>query len=188
MLTPMHQNITNRLAWHTRRAFGHLALPGVAGISILSCCAIFYFTAVVQVNKVVHSLKSEMAVKQTNGRGTSDQERQQPDKQLWTFYESFLKVKDAPEALERLHEVAVIQGVMLEHGEYHLVHKSASKLARYEMVLTIKSDYMHMRKFLSQALTDMPYVALNGVEIQRQNISDTKLDAQVRMTLFLVEK
>lgn len=163
-----------------------LGLPGVAGLGLLVCCVMFYFTAVVQVNKVVRSLKSETAARQTDGRRAPDQ-GQQPGRQLGAFYDSFLKVKDAPQALERLHGAAVLQGVTLQQGEYRLVHMGAGKLVRYEMVLTIKGDYMHLRKFLSQALADMPYVALDGVEIQRQNISDTKLDAQVKMTLFFVE-
>jgi hypothetical protein len=46
---------------------------------------------------------------------------------------------------------------------------------------------MRMRKFLSKALADIPNISLDSVEFQRQKISDTTLEAQVKMTLFLLD-
>jgi len=181
----MSRRFPKLLAWHTRRTVEQLGLPGVVGLVLLAFCAMFYFSAAVPVGKELRSLESEAV--QSDVRRTSTQARQQPDRQLEAFYESFPKVVAAPDALGRLHEAAVAQGVTLEQGEYHLVRNGADKLVRYEMVLPIKGDYMRLRRFLSQALADMPYVALGGVEFQRHKISDTTLEAQVKMTLFLVE-
>lgn len=181
----MNNHFPKLLAWHARRLLEQLGLPGVAGVALLAFCAMFYFSAAVPVGKEVRSLEAETA--QADVRRASVPVRQQPDRQLEAFYESFPKVVSAPDALARLHEAAVMQGVTLEQGEYHLVRSGTDKLARYEMTLPIKADYMHLRKFLAQTLVDMPYVALDGVEFQRQKISDTTLEARVKMTLFLVE-
>lgn len=181
----MNKHFPKLLAWHSRRTLEQLGLPGVAGLALLAFCAMFYFSAATPVGKEVRSLTSEAA--QADVRRTSGPVRQLPDRQLEAFYESFPKVVSAPDALARLHEAAVMQGVTLEQGEYHLVRNGTDKLARYEMTLPIKADYLRLRKFLAQTLVDMPYVALDGVEFQRQKISDTTLEARVKMTLFLVE-
>lgn len=181
----MPPHLPQRLAWHSRRTLEQLGLPGVAGLALLAFCAMFYFSAAVPVGKEVHALNSE--VTQAEVRRASVPVRPQPGRQLEAFYESFPKVVSAPDALARLHEAAAMQGVTLEQGEYHLVRSGTDKLARYEMTLPIKADYLRLRKFLAQTLVDMPYVALDGVEFQRQKISDTTLEARVKMTLFLVE-
>lgn len=157
----------------------------MAGIGLLIAGAMFYLSVLGPLRQEVRALKKQSAV--VPAKPTAEQIQQQPDRQLQTFYATFPKVKDAPDALEKLNDVAVTQGVNLAQGEYHLVRNGADKLARYEIALPIKTDYLHLRKFLSRLLADMPYVSLDSIEFQRQKISDATLDAQVKMTLFLVE-
>lgn len=183
----MKHSFFKQLTWHVRRTLEQLGLPGVAGLGLLVFCAMFYVSAVVPVGKEVRLLQAGQVAAQAHARSAAEVKRQDPAAQLDSFYKTFPDVKDAPDALERLHDAAVLQGVELEQGEYHLVRNESDKLVRYEIVLPIKGDYMRVRKFLAQALVDMPYVALDGVEFQRQKISDTSVDAQVKMTLFLIE-
>lgn len=171
------------LAWHARRTLEQVGLPGIAGLGVLAFCVTFTFSTVIPMGNELRSLNAATAVK----RVTKNADQMTPDRQLTAFYQSFPTVTNASDALDKLHEAAVNQGVALEQGEYHLVRHGTDKLARYEIVLPIKSDYLHLRRFLSQALADMPYLSLDSVEFQRQKISDTVLDAQVKMTLFLVE-
>lgn len=177
MLTPQ------QLAWYTRRTSEQIGLPGVAGLVLFAFCVIFTLSPVMPMDKELHSLSVAAPLKHT----TPHADQPTPDGQLTAFYQTFPKVKNASEALDKLHQAAVTQGVTLAQGEYHLLRNGTDKLTRYEIVLPIKSDYLHLRKFLSQALADMPYLALDSVEFQRQKISDTVLDAQVKMTLFLTE-
>jgi hypothetical protein len=153
-----------------------LAAPGVVGMGLLVFCAMYYFSAVLPMNKEVRLLTSKAAAQPHIRR---EAEQVTPDKQLASFYHSFLNVKDVPDALEKLHDAAMVQGVTLEQGDYHLVRNGTDKMVRYEIEMPIKGDYLHLRKFLSQALADMPYLALDSVEFQRQKISDTILDAQI---------
>ncbi len=181
----MNHVFFHKFLWYSRRTFDRIGLPGVAGLGLLAFCAMYYFSAVMSASQEVRSLNSEAAAQVHTHRETA---QVSPDKQLAVFYHAFPKVKGATDALEKLHDAAMVQGVTLEQGEYHLVRNGADKLALYEIVLPIKGDYLHLRKFLSQALADMPYLALDSVEFQRQKISDTALDAQVKMTVFLAEK
>lgn len=174
-----------KLAWYSRRTLEQIGLHGVVGLGLLAFYAMYYLGAIVPADHEMVSLKSAAAVKAPTRQPT---DQLTPDRQLTEFYGIFPKLQDKSDALDKLHEAAVAQGVTLEQGEYHLLRNGADRLARYEIVLPIKSDYLHLRKFLSQALADMPYLSLDSVEFQRQKISDTVLDAQVKMTLFLAEE
>ncbi|MDO9052971.1 MAG: hypothetical protein Q7U37_03435 [Gallionella sp.] len=177
--------LPQKLAWYSRRTLEQIGLPGVVGLGLLAFCAIFYLGAIVPTGHEMASLKSAAAAKVPLSQ---QPDQLSPDRQLTEFYGIFPKLQDKSDALDKLHEAAVAQGVTFAQGEYHLLRNGADKLARYEIVLPIKSDYLHLRIFLSQALADMPYLSLDSVEFQRQKISDTVLDAQVKMTLFLAEE
>lgn len=172
--------ILQKLAWYTRRTTEKIGIPGVTGLGLLVFGALYSVFVVMPLSKAVRTPDSGAAIPQD--RSTL---QLTPDKQLTAFYQTFPKMQGAADALEKLHDTAMVQGITLEQGEYHLLRNGTDKLARYEIVLPIKSDYLHLRKFLSQALQDMPYLALDGVEFQRQKISDATLDVQVKMTLFL---
>lgn len=184
----MQNNFPKLFVWHTRRTVEQLGLPGIAGLGLLIFCAMFYVANEVPLRKEVQSLQHEAVVMQARSKPTPEQVRQQPNRQLEAFYESFPAVKAAPDSLGLLRQTALEQGVALEQGEYHLVRNGSDKLVRYEISLPVKADYMHLRKFLSRLLADMPRVTLESVDFQRQKISDTMLDAQVKLTLFLVER
>jgi hypothetical protein len=173
--------------WHSLQALKKLGPAGIVGLGTLVCSAIFYASNQVPLLTNVQSLRSEIIECKAYSRLNADSASQSPEKQLATFHQTFLNVKAAPDVLETLHEAAVAQGVTLEQGEYHLVRNGPDKLARYQIVLPIKGDYLHLRKFLSQILADMHYASIDSVEFQRQKASDTVLDAQVKMTVFLNE-
>lgn len=177
----------HKLTWYSRRTLEQIRLHGVAGLGLLAFCAIFYVSSQVTLVTNVQSLRSELAESKVHPGLNADSLSQLPEKQLTAFHQTFLNVKAAPDVLETLHEAAVVQGVTLEQGEYHLLRNSPDKLARYQIVLPIKGDYLHLRKFLSQILTDMRYASIDSIEFQRQKASDTVLDAQVKMTVFLNE-
>ncbi|MBI5438949.1 MAG: type 4a pilus biogenesis protein PilO [Nitrosomonadales bacterium] len=155
---------------------------------MLAFCAMFYAANEVPLRNEVQALQHEAVVLQARSRPTPEQVRQQPNRQLEAFYESFPAVKAAPDSLRLLNQTALEQGVTLEQGEYHLVRNGSDKLVRYEILLPVKADYLHLRKFISRLLADMPHATLDSVDFQRQKISDTMLDAQVKLTLFLVER
>lgn len=184
----MQNHFPTLLTWHSRRTVEQLGLPGIVGLGLLAFCAMFYVANEVPLHKEVQSLQHEAVVLQARSKPTLEQVWQQPNRQLEAFYESFPAVKAAPDSLGVLRQTALEQGVALEQGEYHLVRNGADKLVRYEIALPVKADYMHLRKFLSRLLADMPHATLDSVDFQRQKISDTMLDAQVKLTLFLVER
>lgn len=187
MVESNQSTIALKLIWYMRRTLEQLGFPGVVGLGLLVFCAAFYFSALVPLKQEVHSLRAMQAVAQAEQHQKLISVRQQPAGQLDSFYKSFPDVKDAPDALSRLHDAAVLQGVTLAQGEYRFVHNDSDKLVRYEIALPIKGDYVQLRKFLTRVLVDMPYVSLDEVAFQRQKISDVILDAQVKMTLFLLE-
>lgn len=185
------QSILPRLAWHARDARRAVGLPGVAGAAILVASLLFYAVAVLPVAAESAALAREItALEAARQAAPADGTREKPSdpvRQLAEFYRFFPKSSQAPDDLAKLHALAAVHGVQLDQGTYRLLRDRVGKLSMYEIALPVKGDYPQLRKFMSQALTEIPYLSLDSVSFQRQKAGDTTLESQIKFTLFLVE-
>jgi hypothetical protein len=49
----------------------------------------------------------------------------------------------------------------------------------------VRAEYLQIRKFLNQVLSDIPSASLDNVSFQRRNISSPVLDSQIKLTIYL---
>lgn len=174
------------LLWHTRRALSRLGFAGVAGLGLLVFAALFYIFSSLPISKEVQALKQEASAKQVRSQTDVEQTALQPGAQLEKFYQSFPGAKTVPDTLQKVYRIAAAQEIELDEGDYNLVRNDDDKIARYEMSFPVKGDYMHLRKFLARLLVDIPNASLDSVDFQRQKIGDTMVDAQIKITLYLL--
>lgn len=137
------------LLWHTRRLLDELGVVGVIGVGLLAFCAMYYFSSYRVAVRETQSLQQKREA--GNKTSAASSRIQSPEIQLQAFYDSFPKSSAAPDAIARINEVALANGLMLEQGEYSVVRKEGDKLAQYGVVLPLKGDYIHLRKFIFQS-------------------------------------
>ena len=185
------QSLLPRLAWLARDVRRAIGLPGAVGAAILAAALLFYAVAVLPVAAEASALEREIAALEAAGDTAAAQgTREKPSDpvlQLAEFYRFFPKSSQAPDDLAKLHGLAAMHQVQLDQGTYRLVRDRAGKLLMYEIALPVKGDYPQLRKFMSQALTEIPHLSLDSVSFQRQKAGDTTLESQIKFTLFLVE-
>lgn len=90
----------------------------------------------------------------------------------------------AEAALRQLFRAAEEEGLNLDQGDYKLTDKSGDR-RRYLLTLPVTGPYPAIRAFLAKALNNDRALALNAVELRREAIEDTDLDAILRFTLYL---
>lgn len=56
---------------------------------------------------------------------------------------------------------------------------------RLRITLPLKGSYTALRDWLSAARTEIPGLALDSLDLQRQKIGDDQLDARVQLTVYL---
>ncbi|HWW72263.1 MAG TPA: hypothetical protein VN089_20175 [Duganella sp.] len=101
------------------------------------------------------------------------------------FYRAFPPRAAMPDLVEKLYVAAGDHHIGLERGEYRLIADKGDYLTRYELVLPVKGDYVSIRKFVVQALVDVPTLALDNITFNRQKTEEPSVDAELRFTLFL---
>lgn len=110
-----------------------------------------------------------------------------PARQLELFYDFFDTGLKLPDALARLHNAASAHGIALEQGEYRLSKDGNGRLLRYQITLPVQGPYPSIRKFVSRALRELPAASLDQISFERAKIGENRIDAQVRLSLYIVD-
>jgi hypothetical protein len=175
------------VTWRLRRWMHALTLPGAVALGLLACESVFYFSAIVPVLDEREKLRDEVMHLHLESAQRPEHAHARPDPraELAAFYAALARPASAPEMLRKLHRVARDQGLTLDQAEYRPLPDPEGKLTRYQILLPAKGTYPEVRRFLVQAGDEVPGLAVDGVNFQRQQIGDAAVEAQIKLTLFL---
>ena len=174
-----------------RRAPTLLGWPGMAGIGVLTACAAFYLSTILQAEKQLASLHHRVLTVQDqlkHGDQGSHSSQRTPEEQLAKFYSLFPQHDDLPQRMEKIFSSAQSHGIGLEQGEYKVTRESEGGLVRFQMTFPVKGDYPRIRKYLSSLMTDIPTLALQQVQFKREKVGDATVDADIKLVLYLLEQ
>jgi hypothetical protein len=159
--------------WRLRRLARAISWPVALAFGLLAFEAAFYFAAMAPVLDAQEKLRSEVVLLgQTSAQSRSHANPiSDPRTELAAFYAALAQPESAPDLLRRLHRVARDQGLMLDQAEYRPLPDPEGKLTRYQILLPAGSD--------------VPGLAVDSINFQRQQIGDPVVEAQIKLTLFL---
>jgi hypothetical protein len=177
----------NELVDRLRREVGRLGAAGVVGIGLLVFAATFYLSAYRPAQVALAALRTEAQALQDRLRmgGSLTGREAAPAEQLATFYAFFPRPASTPQWLARIYAAAAAHDIALEAGEYKLDRKPGERLARYEIVLPVKGTYAQVRGFVAEVLATVPAAVLEEVNLRRESVQSARLDARVRITLYV---
>ncbi len=181
--------LRDRLGWSLRRGLRVLGFPGVVAIGLLAVCPAFYFfSSLVPAQERLDQARSNAVILQARMERAAREpvrERRTPTEQLAAFYRVFPMSKDTPEWLGKLIAAAESRGLKLDQGEYTATPDRAGKLVRFQMNLPVRGEYPQIRKFLAALPSEVPLVALEQVQFERQKIADPQVEAKIKLALYL---
>jgi len=104
------------------------------------------------------------------------------------FYASLPPQEQVTQYVDRIYAAANTEHLVLMHGEYTGADLPSAGLARYRIVLPVKGTYGQVRRFITAATAAIPGLALDDLNLQRQNVADPQVEARVHLSLFLVKR
>ncbi len=169
-------------------ALHRLGLPGALGAILLVVAAVYGVFGLLPANEARSAAEARAARAEERlarlQRGDEPMP-QTPASQLASFHQALPAQEEATAAMDRIYAAAATEGLTLARGEYQLLVEPETRLARYQILLPVRGSYLQLRRFLGAALAAVPALALDDVEFQRKEISQTTLEGRVRMTLHL---
>lgn len=182
----MSRELMRRTRWHLQQMPLPVVVAALAGLALLIAAAIGerqllvpLATSVADIRQETHTLRSQAA------RRRQAEARNDPAAQLGEFYGFFPDEDSALVTLERIYAAAAQQNLVLEHGDYRLAPEADVRLQRYDVVLPVRGRYGAIRRFVAQILKENPNLALAAINFSRQAATDSGVDAQLQLIIFL---
>jgi hypothetical protein len=168
-----------------REASERLGRPGVVGLGLLVLASTIAVSVILPLRADVERMRGELdALQRRLGIGEHPARPRVRD-QLATFYAFFPPHDSSPDWLGRIHKIAQAKGVQLASGEYRLEDAASPRLRRYQMTLPVQGTYAQIRGFVGEVLEQVPAAALEEVSLKRANVGAERVEARVRLTLYL---
>jgi erythromycin esterase-like protein len=175
-----------RLRWRLQRALYAMGWAAIGALGLALLAAGFFVLDVLPLQARVGEMRDRVQRLEARAeRQARFAEPGRPDARLAAFYEQLPAVQQAPEVVRRLHAHAEEEGLVLERGEYRPLPDPSGKLMRYQLVLPVKGSYPQVKRFLAQALREIPGLALDSISLQREQGGADALEVQLRFTVFM---
>lgn len=107
-----------------------------------------------------------------------------PPANAGVYLAQFPKVATRAAKINALIDIAKQQNILLDEVAYKSDTDSNQPLNRYQVAFSIFAPYPEVHHFLSSVLVEMPYVAVDSLNISRENVLDEVVEARVQLTFY----
>jgi type II secretion system (T2SS) protein M len=157
---------------------------GHAALLLLAAAAMFHFLVLAPMQ--VRKGQLEERVARQAPRAEAGRPGSAADK-VATVYDFLRKDEQAAtDWLAKLHGIGTATGVNLKSASYR-TQPTAGRIVRYEMTLPVAGSYPQIRDFLTRARAEIPVLSIDQISLKREKRSDGAVQAELRMTLHMVQ-
>ena len=157
-----------------------LGVPGIAGLLSLGTALVFVIVLLIPSHQSIESLTAQLSRAGQSGPVPAAQTLS-PHK----FAGTLPSRGQVPALLGTVLTQAKEAGLVLEQGKYIFTPAAGNHLARYSFEFPIKADYTRIRGFINKTLTAIPALGLDKLHIERKNVGDTAVSAEVGFVIYL---
>ena len=173
---------------HLRRLQLRLGWLGVFAGLLLGLATLELFSVTLPAAQSTIELEAQvlrLRESSRNGREIKRNEDSSPAVQIAAFERFFPTGADINHVLGEIYAAADKEKLVLERGEYHLTEEAGLSLLRYQVTLPVKGSQSEIKLFVRRILHDIPALSLDGISMQRANVGESVIAAQIRISVFL---
>jgi hypothetical protein len=107
---------------------------------------------------------------------------------LAAFHAALGERRYAEQQVDTLFALAARTGLVLRQGEYKAGYDRNARVHTYQVNLPVSGSYPAIWQFALLALRAIPFASLDDISFRRDGIGDAKVEARLRLTLYLAER
>ncbi len=184
------------ISWLMSQMVKMLSIWGLLGVLTCLASALFYITQTLSLAQETTALQQSVDEASRNIKRAEVKTfelvaaKKDPNQEIGEFYAMFPQGKNLADSLRQIHQTALKHQITLNQGDYKLAAnkqlqmKQEQVLSRYEFVLPITGKYTQIRQFVSEILAQQPALALNDIQIKRENNLSPSVEARLVLVLF----
>lgn len=172
----------------TAEQFQRAGLPGVLGLALAASAAVAGLSALLPAKRELQETRLALAEarQQLHVAEARDTAPASVEDQLARFYTHFPARTQAPELLARVYDAADENGLQVARADYTVADDRKAGLVSYQVLVPLSGQYGQIRGFVDEVLQDIPTLAVDELDFSRERISESRLDARVRLNLFML--
>jgi hypothetical protein len=166
---------------YVSRQLQYVGRTGTAGIGLFVFALAFFFGA-------SFPLKGQLADLQSNvdRAGQSRAEVRGPAQPTVDSFVNELPAQaELPVLTEKIVAAATAAGIALERGTYSVTTTRTGRLVRVQMTFPVHARYPDIRRFVDTTLATLPGAAVDGLRLERKDVTAAEIDADIRFALYL---
>jgi hypothetical protein len=153
---------------------------GLLGLAVLAAAGVLAIALLLPAHQSVLALRTELTRAGHPIPGAA-----QPERTSRQFTADLPTREQIPAILGLVLVQATASGIVLEQGRYTFSPAASNHLARYTFEFPVKADYGNVRTFINKSLTAIPALGLNKLHLERKNVGDTLVSAEVGFVIYL---
>jgi hypothetical protein len=153
---------------------------GLTGIGALLAAAIAALVLLLPAHQSVVALRDELAK-----AGHAGPSMMRPEQSPRQFAATLPTREQVPAILGVVLVQATDAGIVLEQGRYTFSPATSNRLARYTFEFPVKANYANIRTFIDKSLAALPALGLDKLHVERKNVGDTVVSAEVGFVIYL---
>jgi hypothetical protein len=157
-----------------------LGWPGLAGIGLIAASVALAIALLVPAQRSVTDLTAQIAQASHTGPAVL-----KPEQSVHQFSSGLPTRDQVPIVLGVVIAQAEAAGVSLDQGRYSYSPATTNRLARYSMEFPVKGDYANIRAFIDRSLKEVPALGLDKLRVERKNVGDMAVSADVGFVIYL---
>ena len=158
-------------------------VTGVALVLLVASAALWLST-VMPMQQNVATLGAEVAALESAAKSGATSLRS-PSAQIATFMKDLPTRNELPSIMTVIIGQASDAGLELSSGEYAFEPTRSGRIGRYRLTFPVRGTYPQLRKFIDGTLTALPAVALESLRLERENIGETMLEADLQFAVIV---
>jgi len=153
---------------------------GLSGMAALIAAAVVAIALILPAHQSILALRAELTK-----AGHVDNAPLQPESSPQQFAAALPTRAQIPAVLGVVLVQATDSGIVLEQGKYTFSPATSGRLARYTFEFPVKADYGNIRTFINKSLTAIPALGLDKLRVERKNVGDTMVSAEVAFVIYM---
>jgi len=170
-------------AQYGAQRLGHV---GVVGISLIFFSIVASYSANGPLHEKTSSQAAELeSLRLTSGNTNRAERKDDGTLSAQQLIDELPAHNDLPEILGQILTIATASKLSLDQGDYEFADTQSSAISSYRLTLPVRGSYPQVRQFIEQTLAAMPYVALEGLRVERNEISDQIIAADLEFAVLI---
>ncbi len=170
---------------HARYQVGRHGWPALLGVALLVAAGAGYPLVVGGIESRAADAREELAALKQKLANRPERQQNDAAERARSFYAQLPPASGAEQAVKTIHEAARDKGVSIHQGEYRMTREGSGPLIRYQLTLPVRGTYPQFRTWLGAVMNGLPSLALEEMNLKRDDAAQGEIVARVRLTLFL---